>query len=290
MSLFPLKPTHAPVKNYYAALATFQKHRHTTEGNPASPSATYTYDANGARVRKDASGNWTEYIYFGGIPIAENTSAGWSDYIFANGQRIARVDPVQNIDIRFTDSSCSACSGNPVGGGNRDLYINSVTVGSTAISQGNPSVTFSNPSCDLYWYGVANLDCNGDMLISNAPAGSPIVINAYSSSDYSIYAHMQVYLNGILAGEWDTTGQPQDYTVYPAHYYSADHLGTTTVVTNGQGGLLNDSDYYPFGAENAVTTADPNHYKFTGYERDSAESGFDYIPGRLRRGRNERLL
>jgi predicted helicase len=33
MSLFPLKPTHKPVKDYYAALAQFQKHGHVTEGN-----------------------------------------------------------------------------------------------------------------------------------------------------------------------------------------------------------------------------------------------------------------
>jgi hypothetical protein len=33
MSLFPLKPTHKPVKAYYAALAQFQLHGHTTEGN-----------------------------------------------------------------------------------------------------------------------------------------------------------------------------------------------------------------------------------------------------------------
>ncbi len=36
MSLFTLKPTHAPVKNYYAALAQFQLHGHTTEGNTRS--------------------------------------------------------------------------------------------------------------------------------------------------------------------------------------------------------------------------------------------------------------
>ena len=33
MSLFTLKSTHKPVKEYFAALATFQKHGHTTEGN-----------------------------------------------------------------------------------------------------------------------------------------------------------------------------------------------------------------------------------------------------------------
>ena len=36
MSLFQLKPTHAPVKAYYAALAQFQLHGHTTEGNTRS--------------------------------------------------------------------------------------------------------------------------------------------------------------------------------------------------------------------------------------------------------------
>ena len=35
-SLFPLKTTHAPVKAYFAALATFHKHGHTTEGNTRS--------------------------------------------------------------------------------------------------------------------------------------------------------------------------------------------------------------------------------------------------------------
>ena len=36
MSNFPLKPTHAPVKAYYAALAKFEKLGHTTEGNTRS--------------------------------------------------------------------------------------------------------------------------------------------------------------------------------------------------------------------------------------------------------------
>jgi N-6 DNA Methylase len=36
MSIFPLKPTHAPVKAYYAALAQFHQHGHKTEGNTRS--------------------------------------------------------------------------------------------------------------------------------------------------------------------------------------------------------------------------------------------------------------
>ena len=36
MSLFPLKATHKPVREYFAALAQFQLHSHTTEGNTRS--------------------------------------------------------------------------------------------------------------------------------------------------------------------------------------------------------------------------------------------------------------
>jgi hypothetical protein len=36
MSLFSLKPTHSPVKNYYAALAQFHLYGHDTEGNTRS--------------------------------------------------------------------------------------------------------------------------------------------------------------------------------------------------------------------------------------------------------------
>jgi YD repeat-containing protein len=61
--------------------------------------AIYTYDANGDRIRKDKGSDWTEYVRFNGLPLAEKSPDGtWSDYIFANGQRIARAD---NYDIRI---------------------------------------------------------------------------------------------------------------------------------------------------------------------------------------------
>jgi len=64
-----------------------------------SGATTYTYDANGERVRKlcgtgapacGAAGNFTEYVYFSGEPIAEKDQSGaWTDYIFAGGKRVA---------------------------------------------------------------------------------------------------------------------------------------------------------------------------------------------------------
>jgi len=53
------------------------------------------------------------------------------------------------------------------------------------------------------------------------------------------------------------------------------------VITNANGAMppLEESDYYPYGGEIQITSGDPNHYKFTGKERDS-ESGLDYFGAR----------
>ena len=83
-------------------------------------------------------------------------------------------------------------------------------------------------------------------------------------------------------------------------YCFADHLGSSRVVTNATGTILDDSDFYPFGGERAVApgagssagtpqgvrhpfgservvaAGSGNAYKFTGKERDP-ESALDYF-------------
>lgn len=63
------------------------------------------------------------------------------------------------------------------------------------------------------------------------------------------------------------------------HYYYHDHLGTTNIVTDAVGDILNESDFYPYGGEMVITGSDSNRYKFTGKERDS-ESGLDNFGAR----------
>jgi RHS repeat-associated protein len=62
-------------------------------------------------------------------------------------------------------------------------------------------------------------------------------------------------------------------------YYFSDHLKTTDIVTDAQGNIKNESDFYPWGGELQFLANDSNHYKFTGKERDS-ESGLDYFGAR----------
>jgi RHS repeat-associated protein len=64
-----------------------------------------------------------------------------------------------------------------------------------------------------------------------------------------------------------------------AQYYVEDMLGSSRVVTDPGGTILDDSDFYPFGGERAVVSSSGNNYKFTGKERDS-ESGLDNFGAR----------
>jgi RHS repeat-associated protein len=58
------------------------------------------------------------------------------------------------------------------------------------------------------------------------------------------------------------------------HYYFSDHLGSASVITDASGNVQARYFYYPYGRTQSSTGSDPNHYKFTGKERDS-ESGLD---------------
>jgi RHS repeat-associated protein len=83
-----------------------------------------------------------------------------------------------------------------------------------------------------------------------------------------------IYLNGkrIAYQDWtDATGG--------VYYYFADDLGSASVVTDDQGDVIDESDYYPYGGENMLASGSGQAYKFTGKERDD-ESGNDYFGAR----------
>ncbi len=71
----------------------------------------------------------------------------------------------------------------------------------------------------------------------------------------------------------------RDGTANPPFYYFADHLKSTTVVTNSTGAVQNDSDYFAYGGEIVLSNLQPQNYKFNGKERDS-ESGLDEFGAR----------
>ena len=124
-----------------------------------------------------------------------------------------------------------------------------ITVGSTAYTYDGEGNRVKKSTGTLYWgQGLAESDTSGNI-----------------TSEY-------VFLNGKRVARRD----PATGNVY---YFLSDHLGSSNVVTDANGKIQNESDFYPYGGENSLSNNLSNHYKFTGKERD-AESGLDYFGAR----------
>ncbi len=70
-----------------------------------------------------------------------------------------------------------------------------------------------------------------------------------------------------------------DRPIGAVHYYFSGHLGSTSVVTDSHGNGPTREYYFPYGGIASSAGSDPNHYKFTGKERDT-ESGLDMFGAR----------
>jgi RHS repeat-associated protein len=105
----------------------------------------------------------------------------------------------------------------------------------------------------LYWTG---------------PGWDPLLETDLSGNATAEY----VFFNGERAARVDMPGNSPKY-------YFEDHLGSTDIVTNPTGGIVEESDYVPYRGEIVINGSDPNHFKFTGKERD-LESGLDYFDAR----------
>jgi uncharacterized protein RhaS with RHS repeats len=105
----------------------------------------------------------------------------------------------------------------------------------------------------LYWTG---------------PGWDPLLETDLSGNAMAEY----VFFNGKRVARVDMPGNSPKY-------YFEDHLGSTDIVTNPTGGIVEESDYVPYGGEVVINGADPNHFKFNGKERD-IESGLDEFGAR----------
>jgi RHS repeat-associated protein len=294
--------------------------------------ATYTYDGNGDRVRKDNGSNWTEYVRFGGQVVAEKTSDGfWSDYIYANGKRIAKVDN-NDIRIHMSGTNCSGCGIINTFAGTSSLaaFVNGTVIQNgdlltwrqfqDGVAAGGISVAFNNNTVGTS--GVLRA-ADGQLADADTRTGTGLwyqrVANLSSYAGDTVSALTLYNYQGGAAGHWDIyladislvhpdgTSVPIYYrsleqlpqftpggaesnvavvtekvaatpNPYDVTYYSTNQIGSSILLTDSAGWPVSSDTYYPFGQE-PTPSADGNHYKFTGKERDT-ESGLDYFGAR----------
>ena len=104
----------------------------------------------------------------------------------------------------------------------------------------------------LYWYGTGS-----DPLVETDAAGN-------NPTEFG-------FIDGKRTARRDSAGT--------ISYFFTDHLGSSRVVTNATGTIVEESDYYPFGGERVIVDALNNQYKFSGKERDT-ESNLDFFIAR----------
>ncbi len=147
--------------------------------------------------------------------------------------------------------------------------------GNLTTSPGSGTVTFDAENHLIFAGGLSYAYDGDGNRIWKASGGVPSLIYWYggtgilqeetSGTGATQYTHL--YFNGrrIKRIEW-THGAWYDH-------YAYDFLGNTRWVY-GYNGAWDVSDFYPFGGERPVYSAEGNKFKFTGKERDS-ESGLD---------------
>jgi RHS repeat-associated protein len=104
----------------------------------------------------------------------------------------------------------------------------------------------------LYWYGTS-----GEVLAETGADGS-------NPTEYIFFAGRRIARRA-------SSGN--------VSYYLSDMLGSSRVVADSNGNLLDDCDFLPYGSEVCAASSSGNHYLFTGKERD-AETGNEYFGGR----------
>jgi RHS repeat-associated protein len=232
----------------------------TASGQPAI-SQTYAYDnVNRLQTFTETSGVANQsynYDAFG-----NRTASGWIPYA---GQ---------------TPTTGSAFPNNQWAAGNGVTYDNSGN--QTGITSANRTFTYDaeNRQTNATVNGVATnyvYDGDGRRVIKTVGSG-PSTVFVYDAA-------------GRLAAEYGGPTNPLTGTTY----LTADHLGSTRMVTNAGGSVVSRFDYAPFGEEltagldgriapystNQYPTAtlDGTSEKFTSKERDS-ETGVDYFGAR----------
>jgi RHS repeat-associated protein len=255
-------------------------------------------------AERQSDGSWSDYIFAGGKRIARadnydvrihlsgvncsncgsnpNMFSGTNSLTAANGYTIRPGDVLRwrqyqdgsalgGLFTYFTDGS----SANGVATDQDGQLINADTTKNT----------WHQRTVNLSAYAGKTITVIDPFDWTTAPAGAwdiyygDISLTSQDGSVISLYNRSMMGLNlatnpTVSNASAVTEKVPAADVLTTTEFYVSDPLGSTQMLLSSGGWPLASSQYTPFGTE-ISTTSNPNHYKFTGLERDQ-ESGLDH--------------
>ena len=116
-----------------------------------------------------------------------------------------------------------------------------------------------------------------DMAITSTDGTVTPIYDREAAVSLSYYSSTGIS-NTTASAERTNTANDAEQPDNTTTYYVGDQIGSERMLLAAGGWPLSSDTYYPYGSE-ATSSADANHYKFTGKERDT-ESGNDYFGAR----------
>ena len=266
-------------------------------------------------AEKSADGSWSDYIYANGQKIARADS--YDQRIHTSGTQCSNCGwsavawdlPITNYPVKPGDilSWRQYQSGTAIGGvgivftngiytnwntydtngqvmnnlTTSNQWVNRTVALGTAACQQSPCGTIS-----ALWVTTEGNTAPGnwdeyfsDIAITSADGTVTSIYARQANVGLSYFATQTANMTNLWPRvERAINGTEAALAQNNTTYYSGDQIGSTRLTTSAAGWPTSSDIFYPFGQEQSAP-ADPNHYRFTGKERD-AESGLDYFGAR----------
>ena len=284
---------------YAAAGSTLTK----TLGNGASQSGTYNNRLQLTGITATVSSTAVMDFAYGYGTSSQNT-----------GRVLSRVDDIQpEHSANYAYDSIHRLQQVTGGDGSSwgiawtfDAWGNRLTqtpLGMATGKVGSQTLAYSNNRNTSFTYdaagnqtndGLHNYTFNAENQITQMDAGGAVYEydgdgrrikkTVGSESTYSFYAL------GVLVSEFTTTntGATASSSSDRTTYQTADSLGTTVIIMEASGLVVENNRTLPYGEEWQPTVESGNEHKFTSYQRDG-ESGLDYAGARYYENTRGRL-
>jgi RHS repeat-associated protein len=267
----------------------------------------YVHFGSNVIAEKDQTGGWTDYIVAGGKRIAKadssryeisvqgtNTAAGQSTWwqiagapqvAVATGDKLYILQNQQGaaaggIILTFTDGGNSSWGAQDQIGyfanSDRQLSVWHSRVVDLSQYSGKTINGFQVGNSSAASAGSWNIQYAEIVLVKADGTVFP-VYNGQQSLSFVLAANNTSGVTG-LAATITTDATVSGNALLAQQYYHGDQIGSSRLMTSGGGWPVWQGTFLPYGEEyNPQST--PNHYKFTGKERD-AETGLDYFGAR----------